>query len=105
LYEKISLSKPHRVTLESQTILNTQSMDVFVDYCKSEQTKKLYRYWFSVFLRFYHIKDPDYFLQITQEENFDHIRNYVRNLKERASRGEISPNSIKDRLTGIKHFF
>jgi len=105
LSERISLSKPHRVTLEGQTILNTQSMDVFEDYCKSEQTKKLYRYWFSVFLQFYHIKDPDYFLQITTEENFDHIRNYVRNLKERASRREISPNSIKDRLTGIKHFF
>jgi integrase len=87
-----------------------ESCKLWLDGLKSESTKTSYAVHLLLFCRFYHT-NPDEIVKVRPSELKDMTIKYVLELKNRSKntagkpkRGEISVNSIKQYLAGVKSF-
>jgi integrase len=92
------------------TVMSTTSLETWLEGYNSPATTKTYKIHLLLFCKHYNI-NPDSLIQLKPEQIKSMVFDYLIHLKKRAKktvgkakRGEISVNSVKDYLAGIRSF-
>ena len=99
----MALRFPNDTSLDKYDKNSKNKMDrcelLFLESCKSEETKRLYEYSLNQFMMFGNLKRCQNILLLKQDDLKELVEDYVLNLKRTKS-----PRTAKIYLSGIKHF-
>jgi len=90
---------------ELEEIEQSECMDVFDDYINSDATRTQYINAFNRFMRYFHLKQPQYLLDISDQEAYSYFKKYMNYLKDKAKTPKYSVNTIKTDIGGVEFFF